>query len=337
MGTQLKKSRIQMEEHGVVNNLEESWSLKKFKENFKIEIVKESEDQMELEFDLIGCQTSLANAIRRILLSEVPSMAIEKVFIMNYTSIMQEEVLAHRLGLIPLRADARLFEYPSTEGNKDDDVSEHDTLRYSLKVTCSNNKQAPKESRRHEEMYINHKVYSGDIKWSPFGKQHERYPEGENQVGVIHQDILLNEMNPGHEMNLFMHAVKGIGKDHAKFSPVSTAFYRLMPRITLLKPVKDELAERLKSCFSPEVIEIVPSKSGGTEAKVKNPRYDSCSRNVERHEDLKDCVLLEREPDHFIFTIESVGALTSSVLFCEAVKVLKGKCRTFIEELDNIS
>ena len=60
------------------------------------------------------------------------------------------------------------------------------------------------------------------------------------------------------------------------------------------------MAEKLKSCFSPGVIEIVPSKSGGKEAQVKNPRYDSCSRNVERHEDLKDCVLLEREPDHFI-------------------------------------
>ena len=80
----------------------------------------------------------------------------------------------------------------------------------------------------------------------------------------------------------------------------ATAFYRLLPRITLLKPVKDEMANKLKTCFSPGVIEIVESETGGTEAKVNNPRYDSCSRNVERYEDLKDCVLLEREPDHFI-------------------------------------
>lgn len=38
-------------------------------------------------------------------------MAIEKVFIYNNTSIVQDEVLAHRLGLIPIRADPRLFEY----------------------------------------------------------------------------------------------------------------------------------------------------------------------------------------------------------------------------------
>ena len=62
-----------------------------------------------------------------------------------------------RLGLVPLRADPRLFEYPTNDGNKDDEISEQDTLRYELKITCINNKQAPKESRRHEEMYINHK------------------------------------------------------------------------------------------------------------------------------------------------------------------------------------
>ena len=38
-------------------------------------------------------------------------MAIEKVHIYNNTSIIQDEVLAHRLGLIPINADPRLFEY----------------------------------------------------------------------------------------------------------------------------------------------------------------------------------------------------------------------------------
>jgi len=40
-------------------------------------------------------------------------MAIEKVFVYNNTSIIQDEVLAHRLGLIPIKADPRMFEYRS--------------------------------------------------------------------------------------------------------------------------------------------------------------------------------------------------------------------------------
>lgn len=46
------------------------------------------------------------------------------------------------------------------------------------------------------------------------------------------------------------------GKDHAKFSPVATASYRLLPDITLLEPVEGEAAEELSRCFSPGVIEV---------------------------------------------------------------------------------
>lgn len=46
-------------------------------------------------------------------LVQVPTMAIEKVFIANNSSVVQDEVLAHRLGLIPIQVDPRLFEYKS--------------------------------------------------------------------------------------------------------------------------------------------------------------------------------------------------------------------------------
>lgn len=60
------------------------------------------------------------------------------------------------------------------------------------------------------------------------------------------------------------------------------------------------MAERFKNCFSPGVIELVYDSKGIAEAKVKDARNDSCSRNVFRHDDLKNCVQLERVPDHFI-------------------------------------
>lgn len=58
--------------------------------------MRESEDERELEFDLIGYPVVFANAFRRVLLSEIPTMAIEKVYIVNNTSLFQDEVLAHR-------------------------------------------------------------------------------------------------------------------------------------------------------------------------------------------------------------------------------------------------
>jgi DNA-directed RNA polymerase I and III subunit RPAC1 len=68
-------------------------------------------ENMEMEFDLIGVDPAIPNAFRRILLSDIPTMAFDKVFMFNNTSIIQDEVLAHRLGLIPLKADPRLFEF----------------------------------------------------------------------------------------------------------------------------------------------------------------------------------------------------------------------------------
>ena len=70
-------------------------------EKLKIRIVSLTEEQ--LIFDLVGVDASIANALRRILLAEVPTMAIEMVYIESNTSIIQDEVLAHRLGLVPIK------------------------------------------------------------------------------------------------------------------------------------------------------------------------------------------------------------------------------------------
>lgn len=54
--------------------------------------------------------------------------------------------------------------------------------------------------------------------------------------------------------------MKGVGKDHAKFSPVATASYRLLPAIRLKQRVTGENAELLQKCFTPGVIDVVPEK-----------------------------------------------------------------------------
>ncbi|XP_033469100.1 DNA-directed RNA polymerases I and III subunit RPAC1 isoform X3 [Epinephelus lanceolatus] len=292
------RNRVILGEFGVKNvhtsdfpgnypGYDDAWDMQNFQKNFRIDIVHLDENSME--FDMVGIDAAIANAFRRILLAEVPAMAVEKVFIYNNTSIVQDEVLAHRLGLIPIKADPRLFEYRNT-------------------------------------------VYSRDIKWVPIGNQADVFAD--SIIGPVHDDILIAQLRPGQELDIIMHCVKGIGKDHAKFSPVATASYRLLPDITLLEPVEGEKAERLKCCFSRGVIDI-EDVNGKKVAKVVNSRLDTCSREVLRHNDLKNVVKLGRLRDHFIFTVESTGILPPDVLVTEAIKVLMAKCQRFLNELDS--
>jgi DNA-directed RNA polymerase I and III subunit RPAC1 len=80
-----------------------------FNNNLKIDIKELNEE--EIMFDLFNVEPPIANALRRILISEIPTMAIEYVRISQNTSIIPDEVLSHRLGLIPIFADANEFNY----------------------------------------------------------------------------------------------------------------------------------------------------------------------------------------------------------------------------------
>lgn len=99
-------------------------------DKLKINIIKLNES--DIEFDIIGIDASIANALRRILLAEVPTIAIEHVWIAVNTSIIQDEVLAHRIGLIPLKVDPNKLDYVVNEEETD-----KDTLVFHFDVECT--------------------------------------------------------------------------------------------------------------------------------------------------------------------------------------------------------
>jgi DNA-directed RNA polymerase II subunit RPB3 len=60
----------------------------------------------KLKFTLTSSSAAMANALRRILISEIPTMAIDQVHIHTNTSALHDEYIAHRLGLIPLISES---------------------------------------------------------------------------------------------------------------------------------------------------------------------------------------------------------------------------------------
>lgn len=319
---------------GVDNSLR----LDQFRNNFEVKVIQLNED--DIEFDMIGIDASIANAFRRILLAELPTMAIEKVLIANNTSVVQDEVLAHRLGLIPLKVDPRLFDYMSEK----DVPNEKNTIVFKLHARCA---------KGHPRL----PVKSDKLKWLPNGSEfllensasnttskpktytsfncsQVSLPEfSKNKIAPTHDDILIDKLGPGQEIELEAHAVKGMGKTHAKWSPVATAWYRMLPEVVLLQDIEGKKAEELVKKCPVKVFDIEDVCDGKRRASVARPRACTLCRECIRGEGWDKYVALRRVKDHFIFKIESTGALPPEVLFTEAVKILEDKCEHLINEL----
>ncbi|KAJ7771558.1 DNA-directed RNA polymerase [Mycena metata] len=292
-----------------------SWSLEKFHENLTVKIRRVSD--RSIEFDLVGVDASIANAFRRIMIAEVPTICIENVYVYNNTTVVADEILAQRIGLVPLNVD------PKEMAMKlDDESTDQNTIVFNLKLECTRKKDAPKDSTVPSELYNDHELLSGHLVWEPAGEQAEVFKN--NPPAPTNPNIVLAKLRPGQSVNILLHAVKGVGKDHAKFSPVATASYRLLPNIVIKKPIPPHLAEKFQKCFSPGVIRIDP-QTKAVAVDEENKRKDTVSREVLRHPEFEGYVELSRVRDYFLFNVESESAYLPQRLFLEAIAVMRGK------------
>ena len=79
-----------------------------------LQIINQGEQKISVK--LQGMPLQYANAIRRICLNGVPIFAIDTVDILENSSILADEGIAHRLGLIPLKTELSAIE---TSGDSD--------------------------------------------------------------------------------------------------------------------------------------------------------------------------------------------------------------------------
>ena len=239
----------------------------------------------------------------------------------------------------------------STADDSEIDATDENTAVLKLNHECYWNESRKKDDVEPTDLYIGSNVYARDLVWHPVGQQARRFSEEEGGgIRPTNPDILIAKMRPGQVLDLEMHAVKGIGADHAKFSPVATATYRLMPLIDILKPILGADARKFARCFPKGVIgleEVTEEEAkrvgsgyegmeGEKKAVVKKPEKDTVSRECSRHEEFQGKVKLGRVRDHFIFSVESTGQFESDLLFLESVKILKAKCLFLRRNLDNM-
>ncbi|MDD9953291.1 MAG: DNA-directed RNA polymerase subunit D [Candidatus Woesearchaeota archaeon] len=150
----------------------------------------------KLDFELQG-QDWYANTIRRLILNEVPTMAVELVEIAANDSILYDEMVAHRLGLIPLTTDLKGYNLPTAEEMESGEFLAQSSCQLSLeaKGPCI--------------------VYAKDLK------------SKDPKVKPVYPDMPIAKLLEGQELKVIVTAVLGQGKDHTKWSPGHAHFKKV--------------------------------------------------------------------------------------------------------------
>ena len=81
-----------------------------------LEIINENEQKISVKIK--GVPVQYANALRRICLNGVPIYAVESIDVLENSSVLADEGVAHRIGLIPLKTDLEA----SKDGNENDKI-----------------------------------------------------------------------------------------------------------------------------------------------------------------------------------------------------------------------
>jgi DNA-directed RNA polymerase subunit D len=250
-------------------------------------------DKESIRFVIRGVSPAFANALRRAIIAEVPTMAIEDVMIIENSSVLYDEMLSHRLGLIPLSTDLDSYVLPEDCDCK----SELGCNR--CRTALSLESEATAESRY---------VYSGELK-------------AENpDVKPVSDTIPIAKLAPGQKIRLEAYARLGKGFEHAKWQPVSSAGYKYMPSLTVDQKKCDGCEKCVKMCPK----RILAIRSG----KVIVEREMDCTmcRECERHCPQKpSAIRVGWDDGTFVFYVESTGVLSPERVVEEGAKILAKK------------
>ncbi|KAK1430318.1 hypothetical protein QVD17_12974 [Tagetes erecta] len=271
------------------------------------------------KFELRETDASMANALRRVMIAEVPTIAIDLVEIEVNSSVLNDEFIAHRLGLIPLTSERAM----SMRFSRDCDACDGDgqcefcSVEFHLRAKCIGDQTLDVTSK---DLYSSdHTVVPVDFSDSGAG-----YENPEDQRGIT-----IVKLRKGQELRLRAIARKGIGKDHAKWSPAATVTFMYEPEIH----INEEMMETLSLEEKTSVVESSPTKVFALnpqthQVEVVDPEaYTYDDEVLKKVEAMGKPGLIEvyAKEDSFIFTVESTGAVKASQLVINAIEVLKQK------------
>ncbi|KAG9044970.1 45 kDa subunit of RNA polymerase II [Tulasnella sp. UAMH 9824] len=268
-----------------------------------------------VDFVLTGVDLAFANSVRRVMMADLPTVAIDLVEVESNTTALADEFIAHRLGLIPListKCDS-LMNYA-----KDCTCVSHChncTVELSLRVTCTLEGETFSVTSRHLE-----------VRKGPWAAEQSDMPPDTNLLDQRDENfghpaperytdaepILIAKMRKGQELKLRCYAKKRIAKEHAKWSPCSAVGFEYDPHNKL---------RHTTYWFETDARDEWPVSANGRE---EAPPQDDEPFDY------------RAEPEKFYYNVETVGSLTPKEVVMEGIKGLISKLGHLTYTLDTM-
>ena len=260
-------------------------------------------NEFSARFVIEDVDSAYMNSLRRIILSEVPAMAIDEVVIIENSSMLHDEILAHRLGLIPLKTDLDSYNLPEECSCKSELGCNLCRASLTIDVEAKDNIRT---------------VYSGDL-------------TAENpNIRPVSEKIPIVKLAPNQRLRLEAYARLGKGQKHAKWQPVSVCAYKHFPRVKLNEKECDSCGKCVDICPK----RVLSISEGEKKLELRNVvDCTVCHDCVDVCPKTPPAVEVAWDKDVFVFDLESTGALPVDRIVTEAIKILDRKFESFLEQL----
>lgn len=303
-----------------------------------------------ISFILSETDTSMANTLRRIMIAEVPTLAIDLVEYSENSSVLNDEYIAHRLGLIPIRytpegtmkgGDCHQAFLPHREC-----VCYDRCPRCSVEFELDVNFDKVNLTRPDQERDLPLTVTSRDLISNNILVAPAHFLNEEEQDESHDEGISIVKLGPGQHLKLKAIARMGISKEHAKWCPVAVATYRFWPIIT----INDEACSMLTVEQKQSLVEACPDRILDLDEITGNLKaVENAYEMATFTEDLKvaqealkkrpeddDFVHVVQATDRFVFSVESTGAMDAEDILLSSLRVLKDRLNYLAAEVEKL-
>ena len=277
------------------------------------------------------------NGLRRAILSDVPKMAITKVRfeqgvtqdnkgeVIESVNVLPDEVIAHRLAMVPVPTFLDEFVFPEDDENnknlpEDQWGSPLSQIIYHLSIRGPNS-----DSDEHFKT-----VYAGDL--NVLG-------ETKLQISEEHARIPLTILSSGQYLELYAYATLGRGRDHAKWCPAAAVTFQPRQKATLNKPKKAntlfdlDLTSKSGRAINAKLFTNKECTDVDSVLDLERAMHQ-VGYGTNRDEAFDNAITLEDIEGEYIFSYESDGSLSPEEVFNQACEELSSRFGKITGEID---